>query len=634
MTGRLRTLTRPYTLIRLAVFPLLALVALLVTGDSAHAAFNPVSTSVYCADGSGDVNSASTDLPVSCTPDISPGSHPDIVSTFNVPAGDYNFGGVVNFSPTVPDDAAIPVGAILGKLGSVPTLGLLNSSCNNGQLLVPFTFLKGSTDNNENNLVYPQPFGQSNDLAVMSGDNNGDGAPETKPPPVVTKYPSFLNSIFDPDWVNFGDDKISGNADDTNGPAPPIKPVFRAVGATSLSFAGNLWVVLQLVVFDKGTKLPALPPFDPAYGYPSVVVLQTSSAAGSATPPAPSAVSDFCTQLKTANVSYGVTKDNPDTGPNEGGVPVRTLPAAGAADACQQVPPGPGCIVGFAYGQSQRDADNDGYENSLDPCPFHPDTAWNPRDNPPIEGDSDVFGNQPTYDGIPDTCDPTTPATCATPIPPRCGPDNTGGLDHDDDGFINRGDNCPLVYNADQKDSDKVDGEEVGDGIGDACDTAGTDAGTDCKGILGVGGNCITPLPIPARGVAGKGPDVPDGEAIFCIKVNTAVVGGDPNVAFSDCLTALPPLDQPLPPTSTDPNNQSGGASTTSNTNTGGTGSTGAGSGAAGGVGGPSSGIGSLSPVAGTVPAWAAIAAGLGAAGLIGSLGTLASRLVRRRDDD
>src|SRR5207247_4602358 len=97
----------------------------------------------------------------------------------------------------------------------------------------------------------------------------------------ATKYPSFRNASFDPNWVDVGPDKIAGNADDTySGPKSPIKPVFRAVGATSIPSASNLWVILQLVVFDRGTKLPNLPAFDPAYGYPSVVVLQTSSAAG------------------------------------------------------------------------------------------------------------------------------------------------------------------------------------------------------------------------------------------------------------------------------------------------------------------------------------------------------------------
>ena len=96
-----------------------------------------------------------------------------------------------------------------------------------------------------------------------------------KPPPAVTKYPSFLNAIFDPDWVDYGADRIAGNGDDNNGPQPPIRPSFPRRGHTSIASAGNLWVILQLVVFEPGTDLPNLPPLDPSLGYPSVTVLQT-----------------------------------------------------------------------------------------------------------------------------------------------------------------------------------------------------------------------------------------------------------------------------------------------------------------------------------------------------------------------
>jgi len=50
------------------------------------------------------------------------------------------------------------------------------------------------------------------------------------------------------------------------------------------------------------------------------------------------------------------------------------------------------------------------------------------------------------------------------------------------------------------------------------------------------------------------------------------------------------------------------------------------------GVGSP--GVGSLAPVVSSIPAWAAIASGLGGAGLLGSLGAFAARVfgIRRRD--
>src|SRR5438034_8826026 len=440
MTGRLNKLLPSFALLRLAAIPLVALLTVLVSSDGVRAAgtFNPANTSTYCKDGTGAIDQQQ--LTVSCQPDTSPGSHPDIVSTFDIGLGpdglvgtaddtkDYNFGGVIAFAPTVPDDNAIPVGAILGQLGSQPTLGLVNNGCNNSQLRVGFTFLKGTTD--INNTVEPRPFGESNDLAIMSGDSPPyDGVQDVKPAPAVTKYPSFLNAIFDPDWVDIGPDKIAGNGDDNNGPAPPLKPVFRAVGTTAIPSASNLWVILQLVIFDKGTKLPNFPPIDAGYGYPSVVVLQTASAAGSATPPAPSAVTDFCSPLKTVGVSYGVTKDNPDTGANEGGIPIRTMPDAGT-----QIP-------GISYGASQRDADGDGFENSLDPCPTTPDPNWDPRGPQPQPADNDFDKSHTVQigDGIPDSCDPDP-----TSANPQSGQQPT---DYDGDGFLNRGDNCPLVAN-------------------------------------------------------------------------------------------------------------------------------------------------------------------------------------------
>src|SRR5207245_7275198 len=152
ITGRLKLCT----IGRLVAVILTALLTVLVGGDGARAAgsVNPENSSQYCLAGSGAIDDQQ--LTTSCTPDTTPGTHPDIVSTFDLPTGDYNFGGVVALSPTVPDDNAIPVGAILGKLGSQPTLGLLNNPCNNSQLRVPFTFMKGTTDINDT--VEPQPF--------------------------------------------------------------------------------------------------------------------------------------------------------------------------------------------------------------------------------------------------------------------------------------------------------------------------------------------------------------------------------------------------------------------------------------------------------------------------------------------
>ncbi len=74
----------------------------------------------------------------------------------------------------------------------------------------------------------------------------------------------------------------------------------------------------------------------------------------------------------------------------------------------------------FALGQ--RDADGDGYENSLDTCPLALNVG-----NPRITGDGDLDS-----DGLDAVCDPN---------------DNVAGgtnSDEDGDGYLNRQDNCPL----------------------------------------------------------------------------------------------------------------------------------------------------------------------------------------------
>jgi hypothetical protein len=470
--------------------------------------FRPQDSATYCLGGTGDIDDQQ--LTVSCQPGATAGDHADVVSSFDLPAEDYYLAGAINFSPTLPDDSSIPVASILGRIAKQPTFGLVNNPCNNSFLRVPFTLLKGTTDINDT--VEPRPFGESNDLAIMAGDNPPyNGQQDVKPAPAVTKYPSFLNAIFDPDWVDYGPDRIAGNADDNNGPAPPLTPVLRAVGTTSIPAAGNLWVIIQLVTFEKGTNLPNLPAIDPAYGYPTVLVLQTSSVSGSATPPAPSVVTDSCTPLNTVSVSYGVTKDNPDTPANEGAIPIRTLPANGTE------------ITSFNYYASLRDADGDTFENPIDPCPFIPDTVWNPH--LPPQGDSDMFSGTSYPDGIPDTCDPT-------PNEATAGEPSNQPTDHDGDGYPNRGDNCALVANGgaqanipgvgNQTDTDKNEaGEEVGDGIGDACD---------------------------------PNPGTPDGREIKCVKKGTVTIGGDPNVAYTDCLDSTPPIIDGTPTPTATPN--------------------------------------------------------------------------------
>ena len=79
----------PLAIVRLAIIPVTALFTVLVSGDGVGAAgsFNPENSSQYCAAGTGAIDDQQ--LSTSCTPDTTTGTHPDIASSFNLPAGDY-----------------------------------------------------------------------------------------------------------------------------------------------------------------------------------------------------------------------------------------------------------------------------------------------------------------------------------------------------------------------------------------------------------------------------------------------------------------------------------------------------------------------------------------------------------------
>jgi hypothetical protein len=216
-------------------------------------------------------------------------------------------------------------------------------------------------------------------------------------------------------------DAVDKYPDFLNTMYPGITPLSRSYGQTSV--AGTPMSMNQ-VVFEPGTVLPGLPAFDASLGYGVVSVLNDPTAE-----PQPGAITDFCTPVANATTVFGITKDNPDTPADESGYVGRTNPTV-----C-------GDYTFIAFSRSQGDADGDNIENDLDTCPFTVN-----------EGDPRVAGSgDPDNDGIDNVCDPT--------------PDEAN-TDHDGDVYLNRGDNCPLVNNPDNADSD-------GDRIGDACDTEG-----------------------------------------------------------------------------------------------------------------------------------------------------------------
>jgi hypothetical protein len=384
-----RSITRTrWTIGRLLTLVALVIgLALLFRGDIAQATFNPSADITLSADETG--------------------ANADVTSFFAVDEPDYNFFEVVSFTPAdwgVASDADVPDGALVGELGAISHLGLMNSSCFQ-LLVVDFVFQDATTAIN-NSFTYDYLTEPVSDPDWPGYDIMASGLMRA-----VEEYPDFLNDMFDGE-----------------------QPLARSFGYNNTGVPGT-WIPLQFVVFEPGALgYPA------SRGYPSVTVLQDPTA-----PTGPSSITDFCSDLSTDNITYGLSKDNPVTHEG-GGVAVRTNPCA------------PGDYTFSTYAESMLDADNDGIENYLDTCPFD----W---DDPAITdpriglGDDDADGityvcdvdiTDPTPDGINDNYADAPP----------------GGTDADGDGYMNRGDNCPQVANAAATDTDADD-------IGDACDLVG-----------------------------------------------------------------------------------------------------------------------------------------------------------------
>lgn len=279
-------------------------------------------------------------------------------------------------------------------------------------------------------------------------------------PNFVSRYPAYNLDILDPNGVQ------------TVADGDIIYPRLRSAGTTIVSGTD---VILQFLIFDKGalTALSANPPysqFTAGKGYPSFTVLQDPTTGTSANPQPASAGSivDFCSPLVSTTATLATTVAG--IGGVGGGVALgRNALADGGSPPCLAGggPPGGPCGLSTggvtntgthllqAYARSARDADNDGYENGFDTCPFTANLDADPRTSTgpdlPAPGD-----------GLDSACDTTPGATFN---------------DADSDGYSNRLDNCPLVANPDQADNNEVsvnlfpaDGGPGSDGIGDACD--------------------------------------------------------------------------------------------------------------------------------------------------------------------
>ena len=281
---------------------------------------------------------------------------------------------------------------------------------------------------------------------------------------------------------------------------------------------------------------------------------------------------DGCPQAGSLSESFVPDPQGCDTDTHEASCTFRGNPADGD-------------YTFTTYVVSQRDADDDGFENSLDVCVDIANSSWNPYAPDPA-GDTDS-------DGLPNDCDPapTTPSPASSQV---CPSGNTGP-DEDGDCLSNRQDNCPLVNGDDLSPAVTNGADTDGDGIGDACD----DDPETVDGARVAG--CIS-IPVTI-GSGGTGVLV---EGTFTADINCAFAGEVTDAGGGD------------------------GGGDNGGTNGGGGGTNG-GTGTNDASGGPSGGVGALAPAVSTIPTWGAIASALGGAGFLAGLGTFISRILRRR---
>ena len=381
--------------------------------------------------------------------DTTAGANADITISFGIQAPDSNFQSVMSFTPPgfgvvactaqtagpACADQQIPDGTDIGDLDATATLGLINAGCTN-TIQVHFDLMDATTNLN-NTVVYHDTDGDGDGQQFEDDDNDGT-------PNAAEMYPEYLTRLLRTQPYPAGQ---------------PLQPVQRLYGQTNV--AGDP-VGINFLIFAPGTTINGSQ-MDPALGYPSFTLLNNTGDPEGVFEP--TAITDFCTPLASEVTTFGMA----------GGIVNRTNPADGGYNFT-------------VFTQSQYDADNDGWENNIDPCWNTANADWNPRSAAPA--------NDTDADGLPNACDPS-PAIA--------------NVDQDGDGFQNRGDNCPLVANENPRDGDI-------DGIGDACDPnpdsptghrhevclvdevdigSGGDPSVDPLDVPPCGDNPTTPTPTP-----------------------------------------------------------------------------------------------------------------------------------------
>ena len=334
----------------------------------------------------------------------------------------------------------IPVGTKVASTDSIETFGLINSACNN-PLAITFELFNATLDPSRTVSLTDTDKAQLNFSTSDSGrydftyDDRGYGTPDFAEDKdsngvldAVDHYPDFLNTMLE-----------------------DVRPIARMAGVALNAGVPRL---LQFLIFAPGSRLN-LPDrllsqaiADVAQsGYPMLMVMQDFR--NPDTPHQPDPITDYCAPLEMSH-SFS---------PPDGSGRLLVNPQSGS--------------YGFTLvALGKRDADGDGFENSLDTCPFVPNVG-----NPTAlaSGDAD-------QDGLDAACDPNDDL-----------PQGGSNSDEDGDGYLNRQDICSLVQNPLAFDEPQgAQSDQDHDDIGDACD---------------------------------PNPESPDGEVIASVKHAEVVVG-------------------------------------------------------------------------------------------------------------
>jgi hypothetical protein len=429
----------------------------------------------------------------------------------------------------VATDKEIPNGALVGKMTAVSTLGLAGGGCRDGTgvqtITVPMFMYDCTTENfegvNDGCPAKPNAAGkESGPQCNDSVDNDNDGFVNDGCPAVgfaecdinqdgdcsdagETAHANCANDTDDDgdgDPMVVWDGSISGRnllyglkdglpaacnryPTHVNTIMEGLKPRARYFGEYHvLPSASMAPTQLEFLIFstEELTAAGVLPQTDMGddLGYINYVILDNPdipAAAGDA-------LEEFCTPLSTVTNLYGLTSGEGGLSKDilvPGDIPVATGSFWTVTDTCGNDTDdnangrtdemcgyvrvrnpdlgtgvyGTNSHLAAAYSETYRDADGDTIPNNEDECPLQADLwvggVWQDQDG----------------DHINDICDPDP--TNATTVCPGTAHGQLG--DCDGDGWKNQPDNCPLVAQTNQDDSDD-------DGIGDACDNANWDA--------------------------------------------------------------------------------------------------------------------------------------------------------------